>query len=69
MTSEGGPRFGLDVPAFEGAYLGWYVDSTDSIRLRARQRQNGRLKGPAIYGDTLDELAGIIDRMEGTESD
>lgn len=65
--SSGGPRFGLNILAFEHAYPGWYVDAPSGAGRRARQRVNGKLKGPAIYGDSLDELAAIIDRMEGTE--
>jgi hypothetical protein len=65
--AEGGPRFGLNVTAFEQAHPGWYADiGFEGFGWRARRRVDGRLTGPGLSARTLDELAELIDAGRGS---
>ena len=66
-SSLGGPRFGLNVTAFRAAYPGWTVTANSGVRLRAWRCVNGHVSGPGITARTLDELAEIIDFIDGDD--
>ena len=66
MTAPGdGSRFGLNVTAFKAAYPAWSVTANDGQRLRAWRRVDGKLTGPGVTAKSRDELAEIIDFIDG----
>jgi hypothetical protein len=53
--------WGLNIGAFERHYTGWGLESPTGTGLCARRKVGGRLRGPRLYGRTLDEVAEKIE--------